>query len=220
MVLFISKSRRNAVAAANLFKKLQIVAYGTTPIEALKEISPIYHATVLINPEEFADHVDFIKKIHSYDRSMPIFALSDRPESIAHPELFASIEPNEIRSASFAYKILDYAEKHATPPIGIYRVRNLESVCDRPYMTYFGIRLDFTKTESMILRYLMATDPFPKNAESILKYAYPPAKRPEPATIRTHISSINRRFAELFPSIDFIIHVPNEGYKIKLGQEV
>ena len=218
MVLFISRSKKNAVAAANLFKKLQIVAYGTTPREALNEVSLLYHAAVLIDPEEFADYVDFINKMHSYDRTIPVFALSDHPELISHPELFVSIESNEIRSASFAYKILDYAKKLGNPPIGIYRVRNLESVCDRPYMTYYGIRIDFTKTEAMILRYLMATDPFPQNAVSILKYAYPPAKRPDPATIRTHISSINKRFAELFPSINFIAHVPSEGYKIKLGK--
>ncbi len=218
MVLFISRSRKNAVAAANLFKKLQIVAYGTTPREALSEISPLYHATVLMDPEEFPDYIDFIDKIHSYDSSMPVFALTDHRELLPHPELFAGIESNDVRSATFACKILNYAEKHDKALIGVYRAGGLEAICDTPYMTYYGIRLDFTKTEALIIRYLMATNPIPKNAAAILKYAFPPAKRPELATVRTHISSINKRFKKMFPCIDFIIHIPKEGYKIKTAR--
>lgn len=219
MVLFISANKKEAVAAANLFKKLQIVSYGTTPQKALAEISPLYHATVLINPEEFADCDDFIERILTYYRGMPIFALTDRPEKLKHPELFMSIESNDIRSASFACKIMDLAEKHGLPTIGLYRVGHLESVCDRAYMTYYGIRIDFSKTESLVLRYLMATAPFPQAPATILKYAFPPAKRPEAATIRTHISTMNKKFTALFPSMDFVIHVPGKGYKIKFGEE-
>ena len=215
MVLFVSKSRRDAVTAADLFKLLNIVAYGANQAEALKEIAPRYHAVVLIDPEKFPDHIDFIKLIHSYQREMPIFALTDRPDLLPHPELFADIESNNVRSAEYAYKMYDCLSRMGKPPIGIYNAGEVRSVCDMDHITYYGIRLDFTKMESAIIRFIMANHPFPQSTAQIIKYVYPRNKKPEEATVRTHISVINRKFKALFPSIDFILHVPHKGYKIK-----
>lgn len=214
MVLFISRTKRYAVDAANLFKKLQIVAYGTDPRDALSEISPQYHAVVLINPEQFPDYQNYIDRIHAYDSDMPVFALSDHPELLPHPERFADIASNDIRSADLVYKIWKYASKHDKYPIGIYKAGYLKSIADIPYMTFHGIRIDFTKTQKLIIRYLMATTPFPQNSASILKYAYPPSKRPDIITIRNHISTINKVFKKKFPSIDLIINIPKVGYRI------
>ncbi len=219
MVLFISRSKKTATTAASLFRKLQIVSYGATPTEALTEISPIYHAAVIMDPEELPDHKDFIKRLRAYERDIPIFALTDRPDLLPSPELFGVVESNGVGSADFACKIIEYLISHSKKPVGAYRLAGFESLCDRPYTSFYDIRMPFTKTEAMIIRYLICAHPTPSDAKTILKYAFPPSDKPEPSTVRTHVYSINKKFSSMFPSIDFIIHIPKEGYKIKLGTQ-
>ena len=80
-------------------------------------------------------------------------------------------------------------------------------------VNYFDTRINFTKTEAMILRYLIRSYPLPKNAESILKYSFRPSRTPEPASIRTHISIMNKKL-EAATGRRMIILEPGRGYLI------
>ena len=65
----------------------------------------------------------------------------------------------------------------------------------------------------MILRYLIRSYPVPQNAERILKYAFKPTRAPEAASIRTHLSIMNKKFEKSIGR-KMISLEPHRGYII------
>jgi hypothetical protein len=53
----------------------------------------------------------------------------------------------------------------------------------------------------------------PQSAKSIVKYAYKPGKKPEIASIRTHISVMNRKFREITGK-NLFVGIEKEGYVV------
>ena len=79
-----------------------------------------------------------------------------------------------------------------------YRLAGIDASCSNERVDVFDKAIAFTKTETMILRYLIAYYPTPQSAKRIVKYAYKPTKKPEISSIRTHISVMNKKFREKF----------------------
>ena len=147
----------------------------------------------------------------SYASLIPIFAISDSNDY--QKDVFDGNFKNSIYSSTLIEKIVEYQYNHKLPLSAHYRVAGIDASCDSERVTFFDKTIPFTKTEVMILRYLIASYSIPQDARSILKYAYKHSKKPESASIRTHISVMNRKFRDstgkhLFFSIE------KEGYVI------
>jgi DNA-binding response OmpR family regulator len=99
------------------------------------------------------------------------------------------------------------------PSLGKYLLAGLDLGCDIPKPRYLSHPINFTKTETMIIRYLTVTYPDYVSAEDILRHSLKPGKIAEPSVIRAHISSINKKFKEL-RNRPLVISDPGKGYVI------
>jgi hypothetical protein len=195
MILVIDQSKKNAINVSDMFFYMGVLAKAVTVSEAFAEISNTYRAIIILSPEDLPDAVDFIKRLHGYSASIPIFAIGapDNPNS----HLFAKIFPTSSYAFEIMSKILEYTLDNDLPQPGDYKLAGLDFSCDLAIPTYFWTPLPLTKTESMIIKYLIRTYPRPTTAEEILRYSYKESNMPEISNIRTHISIINKKFRKL-----------------------
>ena len=210
MILVIDKSKRQRDTITEMFYYMGILAYGAAPMPALSEVSKRYSAVLVSSLAGVPDARDYILKLRSYT-DLPIFGLTDENNS-----LFDRCFSPNIYSSTLATAIAANLEARGEKPLGIYRLAGIDASADEPYATYFDHNLGFTKTETMILRYLIKVYPTPAPAKDILKYAFRATRRPEIASVRTHISVMNKKFSRLagvpltFPSLEvgYVIATP------------
>jgi len=195
MILIIDKSRKNAISVADMFFYMGILAKATTVGESFSEISDIYRAVIILSPETLPDTEDYVKRLHSYNLTVPIFAVGEPDKRLSN--LFAGIFPVGTYASSIMAKILEYTLNNSLPQPGDYKLAGIDLSCDLSTPTYFWTPLPLTKTEAMIVKYLIRTYPRPTTAEEILKYAYRQSRTPEVSNIRTHVSIINKKFRNL-----------------------
>lgn len=78
--------------------------------------------------------------------------------------------------------------------IGEYTLGALNASAELGGVSYLGKPVKLTRTEAMVLRYLILTYPQAASAEDILKYAFRAARLPEVSSVRTHVSIMNKKF--------------------------
>ena len=211
MVLIISSSRKKAQVISEIFYYMGVLSYAATPSEALSEFSGLYRSVLVLEPENLPDAESFVEKLQSYASAVPIFAISDSDS--CQKELFDGCFGNSIYSSTLIEKIVRYQYDHKLPLTAHYRLAGIDASCDSERVTVFEKTVSFTKTETMILRYLIASYPMPQSAKNVIKYAYKPSKKPEIASIRTHISVMNRKFRTITGK-NLFIGIEKEGYVI------
>lgn len=194
MILIINKSKKDARGLSDMFYYMGILAFGATPTEALSEISTIYRAVIIMNPDSLPDKEDYINRLRSY-ADIPVFAITDTRDN--HDSiLFDGIMKKGMYSAKIHKYISEYVTQHGAKLPGNYQLAGINASCDLSVPIYFFKALPFTKTETMILRTLIRTYPQPTSAKEILKYAFRSSKTPDISNIRTHISVMNKKFRE------------------------
>lgn len=212
MVLIIHTSKRQARAIGDIFYYMGVTSYAATPNEALSEISCLYRAVLVIDPEKLPDTESFTEKLRSYSSLIPIFAITDG-SSECQSKHFDKVLPSDVYSSKLVEEIVRYQKENGLPLTAQYKLAGIDASCDTENVAVFDKSIDFTKTETMILRYLITSYPIPQDAKSILRYAFKPLRRPEPTSIRTHVSVMNRKFREARGK-NLIVAVPSEGYVI------
>ena len=155
MVLIVNSSENDGKIAAEMFHYMGILATQRKPHAAFNEISMRYSAVLVMHPERLADVCDFVEKISSYARAVPLFAISDASPELSRADLFASVYPSDVLSSRLADEMIDYTKKHGLPVVGDYRLAGIDLSATSYRASYFGRPLPLTKTESMILRYLI-----------------------------------------------------------------
>ena len=211
MVLIIDAMKRNAQAISDIFYYMGVLSYAATPTEALSEISGLYRAALVMNPEKLPDAGNYTERLRSYDAKVPLFAITDAPKTEYPYEQFDASYPDSIYSSTLVEKIASYQAKARLPLIAHYRLAGIDASCSLEEVTVFDKAVPFTKTETMILRYLIASYPTPQGAKEIIKYAFKPSKKPEITSIRTHISVMNGKFRNVTGK-NLFINIPGEGY--------
>ena len=216
MVLVISPLKKKAQIISDIFYYMGVLSYAATPTEALSEFSGLYRAALVIDPAALPDEESFIRKLRSYS-SAPIFAIS---ESDGYGcELFDGHFEDSIYSSTLVEEIVRYQSEHKLSLTAHYRLAGIDASCTSERVMLFDKAIPFTKTETMILRYLIASYPTPQNAKSIVKYAYKPQKKPEISSIRTHISVMNKKFREATGKSLFV-SVEKKGYAISTPEVI
>ncbi len=195
MILVIDQNKKNAASVADMFFYMGVLAKASTVGESFSEISDIYRAVILISPESFPDCRDYINRLRSYSSTVPIFAIG-APDS-SDSQLFARVFSPGTYASAVMTKILEYTLNNSLPQPGDYKLAGIDLSCDLANPTYFHTPFSLTKTEAMIVKYLIRTYPRPTSAEEILRYAYRESRTPEISNIRTHISIINKKFRKL-----------------------
>ncbi len=212
MILIIDSVKRKAETLADILYHMGIIARAVTPRESFAEISELYRAAIITSPDKLPDINDFIGILHSRKRSLPIFTLSDEPHEYDSLSTLKNYS-TDISPADMINDIKKVIANAELPPICYYRIAGIDLACKPNQATMFGIPLSLTKTEGMIFKYMILSYPMPQDAKSILKYAFRPSRQPDIASIRTHISLMNRKF-RMYIGRNLIISVPDRGYVI------
>lgn len=199
MLLIIDKNQANADTVSDIFNFMGIVSCGTTPESVGSEFSNRHKAILFIHPEQMNNADVLVKLARTYSLDAPVFAISnDKSYSYENASplysIFDKVFPDGSLSSDITYQISSYLSDIGKDSLGTYRIAGIEASVNNPLPSYFDAPVNLTKTETMILRFLIASYPMPKSASDILKYSFRSGKTPEPASIRTHISSINRKF--------------------------
>ena len=213
MLLIISQSKRIARCVAETFHYMSILSYGTTPHEALSEVSNLYRAALIINPEGFPDILDYVNRIRSYKSDLPVFAILDVDPPPMYDDIFDACFTKPSFTPALAQRIIAYANEYNRARIGDYYLAGFDASSSMVGVYYFHTKVNLTRTEAMILRYLIRAYPLPQKADSILKYAFRPARAPELSSIRTHLSIMNKKFEESIGR-KMIGFEPGRGYVI------
>lgn len=213
MILVINESKKDAGSLSDMLYYMGVLSVSATPSGALNEISPVYRAVVIMNPETISDGEDYVKELRSYTAS-PIFAISNAIDSNSKFIFDATFKP-EVYAAKIYNLIADYTKKCGMKTPGIYKLPGIDASVNLQSANCFEKPILLTKTETMILRALIRNYPNPTSARNILKYAFRQAKLPELSNIRTHISIINKKFREHYGKnlIEFSLR---EGYRISI----
>ena len=212
MILVIDKHKRAAANLSDALSYMGFVSVGLTPNEALSEISTLYRAVIITSVEALPDAEDYVRRLRSYTKSIPIFAIFDLPDN-KYSHLFSACFKRGTYASRLAENIISYCDSADLPLPGHYALAGIDISVDLRTPTYFFTPLPFTKTELMILRYLFRIYPATAKSEQILKYAYRPTKRPAPSNIRTHISIINKKFKAIAER-NLVYQVFGKGYSI------
>ena len=213
MILIIHQMRRKAKETADIFYYMGIPAIAKRPNEALSEISLIYRAVLLENPSALPSPEDYIQRLRDLGGGIPIFALYENEADFSLSHLFDLSFSADSYSSGIFMKIRAYQKEHSLPLLGSYTLAGLCLDCNTKQPLYCDKPMHFTKTEAMILRYLIRTYPDGADVHHILRYAMRPGNLSEPASIRTHIYGINRKFSEA-TGRRLISFLPGEGYRI------
>lgn len=217
MILIVSPSKKKAQSASEIFHYMGVVSYAASPSEALSEMSALYRATLIIDPQKLPDAESFIRKLRSYHSSAPVFAISDGEITSSH--LYDACFSDSIYSSTLIEEIVKHQHSHRLPLSAHYRLAGIDASCYTAQVTYFDKRIPLTKTETMIIRYLTASYPALQSAKNLVKYAFKPSKKPEISSIRTHISVINKKFKEI-TGRNLIMSIPKSGYTIATPQMI
>ena len=211
MILVIDESKKAAVNLAGAFSYMGFLSVGVTPSEATREISPLYRAVVVTSLPRITSPKELVDKLRMIS-SAPIFSITDKPGGEC-AEIFDKEIKRGAYAAVIAERLIEYCDAHELPIPGHYTTLGIDASADLNGASYLWQALPFTKTECMILRFLIRAYPTPVSADRILKYAYRPARRPDAANIRTHISIMNKKFREV-TGRSLIEAEFGEGYRI------
>lgn len=219
MLLIIDSTKENGKTLSNMLYHMGIASLAVSAKDAFAEISPIYKAAVIFDPSGLADAYDFVNKIRLYFSNIPIFAVSGAEPDPSLEALFTKSYRAPINPTVLVSDIVSVQEKLGISRLGDYRLAGIDASCELGYVSIGGEAVPFTKTELMILRYLIASYPTPKKAERILRYAFRQGRLPELTGIRTHVSLMNRKYRELRGE-NLIASVPKRGYVILTPESV
>ncbi len=214
MILVISRSDKEGKIFAEIFHYMGIPSVVRRPHEALAEISPIYSAALIPRPDALPDIGEYVHKYHMFNLDVPLFALSGEIKNCAYIPYFDGVYPENITSSRFVREISQICRDRGLHCPGEYRLAGIDASVTKPDVTYFGIPIHLTKTEVMILRYLMRAYPVPASPKSILTHAFRPSRRPELSNVRTHISVINKKFSSLVGRFLISQTPERDGYRI------
>jgi len=210
MVLIIDKNKKRGETLSEIFHFMGVLSLNTAPSLAPSQISFEYRAILISAPESLPDPENYVAMLRDYSGKIPIFALTDRDDGLG---CFDGIFPEDISSSALVAAIVEYQEKKGLPSLGKYLLAGLDAGCDIGDVRFFSEGLSMTKTETMIIRYLIATYPRPVSTDDILRHTHKPTKLPDRSSIRTHISKINSKF-EALRGRNLIISIPGEGYTV------
>lgn len=209
MILVIDKSKNAATNLADAFHTMGIPSNAVTPSDARGEVSDIYRAIVITSADSIPDLSEYISTLRRYAPKIPMFSVGEVKDD--YSDLFCKVFCRGTYAAEIVSRMTDACIEYGYPPPAHYTLAGIDASPANGESTLFGDPLPFTKTENMIIRCLIRSYPTEMPAEDILVYAYRRDRMPEAPNVRTHVSSINKKF-ELITGRPLITTSYGKGY--------
>lgn len=179
------KTRRDTVA--EMFYYMGILAHAVRPDAVESEIGNGYSALLFTAP----DHTPNAEEIADKARKSGLITVVAIREG--ESDVYDLTFPKGTYSAAIATAITRHRTELGLSALGRYECMGLDASCDKPVPTYLGEPLSLTRTEAMILRYLIHSYPRSVTPKEVLTYAFRGSRAPEPSSVRTHISIMNKK---------------------------
>ncbi len=189
MLLIVSKPKTQAEDLSDLMNFMGVLSLAATPTEAIFEISENYRALIVIPDEKTDDNIKDALLLSAKDLNVPSFSLGEgERESKFDFHLKETLSAAEILDA-----VIERCKAGNFKPVGEYKNSDVDASLSRGKAFCFSESVSLTKTEAMIVRVLLRFYPSPVKAHEILKLAFRKKRSPDEASIRTHISKINKK---------------------------
>ncbi len=211
MLFIVDQNTATGTSLALSFSYMGILARAVQPKDAKREFSALYRAVLVRSPELLPDGYSFAKDLRTYTFAIPLFCVGDIPEE--QRSLFTAVFPADTTASEIASGIIKASEFLGYEPVGEYTLSGIDASCTHSEVSYYFNSVKLTPKENMILRFLIRAYPTGQYSKDILKYAFSPSRTPEPSAVRTHISSINKKF-EKFCDKRLIQTLDSGGYVI------
>ncbi len=204
MLFIVDSEIKRGRELSDIFRWMGILSLVKKPMDALKELKVSTNALLLVNPYEMADCVDYVKKVHSYLKRLPVFALCDDIERLEAGEVFDGVFSSSAMTSTLVAGIREAQRARSRALLGDYKLVGVDASCTHEEVRYAGNKIHLTAKEKLILRYLIATYPKRVSASEISSNIYRMGCEPEESCIRAHICAINKKFMPylLRPLID------------------
>lgn len=206
-----NKERREALA--ELYHFMGVLTLAVSPNEVKNSIEPGANAILFASIDGIDRGADILREIRTYT-SIPIFAITDTVIS-GFDRTFSRLESYP----AILEGIREHGNGGRARQVGDYEGCGICVSAFTKESSFLGEPLPLTKSEIMILRYIVAIHPRPASAEGILKYAFRPSRSPELAGVRTHLSVMNKKFREAFGRC-LISSDEHDGYRLSLISEM
>lgn len=213
MILIIDNGRRSQRCLSDMLAFMGIPSATVKSEDAASEVSTMFRAIIVNATSHIPDINDFLKRLRSYSAGIPIFGIIDTDTTPARG--FDAVFEKGRPASRMIREITEYARREQKLPPTHYALAGIDASIGLKFPLYFDYTIPLTKTESMILRVLMRAYPNPIKAEKILYYI---SRRrgsaiPCGSSVRTHISSINKKYKALFNRA-LIFPTQGEGYTV------
>ena len=210
MLLIINSQKKRAVGLSDALRLMGYLSCPLTPSEIGAKMSPAFKAAIIFSGSGIADPEALIRTVRTYNRSLPLFLIGegDYPEN----EILKTL-PVDSSATATVKTVTSELKKRGLPLPGDYRALGFCATVDLPTATYFGTPIGLTRSETMILRYLIASYPAPRSAKDILSYAYRQSRLPESGCVRTQLSCMNRKLREATGHA-MTEYIPELGYRL------
>ena len=124
MVLIINNSKIRARSASDIFYYMGVLSYAVTPSEALAEISPLYRAVLIMEPELLTDAKSYVDQLHQYNSGVPVFAVTDASDP-TFKDIFDGVYPNDVYSSDLIIDIAKYQRERGLAQSSFYRLAGI-----------------------------------------------------------------------------------------------
>lgn len=188
LITDISKSRRDS--AQEMLYYMGLLSYSVSPENAARELCSAPYSALLITSVSGFDAERLT--LYARGRGITVGAVATE-ESSAYDVVF----PEGSYAADIACGMRDAAVVRGLREIGKYSFGDVDASQAAGVVRRCGKIVELTRTETMILRYLIKKHPEHTTAEDILKYAFRPSRTPEVSSVRTHLSVMNKKFREM-----------------------
>jgi DNA-binding response OmpR family regulator len=194
-----------------------IISYAVTPAQAFNEIDNRYTAILLTGMENASFDEEFVISLKSLSLGATVIAIcNNAAEYLAKNPKFSAIDKyfdDSISSAALVDEIEALQRERLIPRLSAYTLSGIDLSARNPKALYLCDDIGLSKTETMILRFLICRHPLPVDTSDVLKYAFKPGKSPEASNVRTHICAINKKFKAITGK-HLIEHERGAGYTI------
>ena len=212
MLIITDFNQERREALAELYHYMGVLTLAVSPNELKYSIDPGANAILFASIDGIDARGDMLREIRMYT-DLPIFAITDTVISG-----FERTFSNSDTYPDILHGIREYGESHKSRAIGDYERCGISVSAFTGDTSFLGEPLPLTKSEIMILRYIIAIYPRPASAEGILRYAFRASRSPEISGVRTHLSVMNKKFREAFGRC-LITSDEREGYRLSLSND-
>lgn len=207
MLLIVSQNKEQAENLSDMLNFMGILSHSATPEEAFFEIPEIYRGILILSKGNSNDSTELYTLLDASFDTVPVFILGCT-ENFQKSDFYLD---EKLSAAEILEAVMATCNKYMLPPPGEYKNEFIDVSVRCGKARVKDVEIPLTKTEIMIMRVLLRFSRKPVKPSEILKYAFRKKRSPDEASIRTHVSKINKKGMKMLGR-NLILNFEKTGY--------